>query len=166
MKRTLAGAALFLFLAQPAHAITVWQGDMFVTSISETVAGKCAAVNLQVGDFARGIFRPKGLPTNGTSDLLSLVFGRSAIQLAPTTPAGGSLNAATKATVRVIYGSAGYLQFTGNDLSPTTTVNPPTLTTSTPTVAITIKIANIFSSAVATPSGCTPTFTGTLAKRP
>lgn len=163
MKRALMAGAVLASFATPASAATVvWQGDMFVTAVNNPTA--CSTVNVSVGDFARGIFRPKNVATNGTTDLLSFVHSRSAFQIVASTPAGGSLNGATAATARYIFGSAGFTQLTGNAV--TATVTPPTLTTTTPTVAITITINNVFTGNVASPSGCNATYKGTLAKRP
>src|SRR3954449_4039286 len=110
MKRAFITAALFAGLVLPASAATTWQGDMFITAISESSPGmSCTAVGLGVGDFARAVFRPKNVPGNGTSDFLAWHFARNAGQLAPT---GGVLNGATTAAIRIIFGSAGFQQFT------------------------------------------------------
>jgi hypothetical protein len=166
MKRTFVTAALVAWLVVPAGAATTtWQGDMFITAISETSPGvSCKAVGLGVGDFARGVFRPKSVAGNGTSDLLAWHFARNAGQLAPTTPAGGALNGATAATIRIIFGSAGFQQFTGAAISGVV-VSPAAPTAATAAVTIQITINNAYSSAPATPSGCNITFKGTLGRR-
>jgi hypothetical protein len=156
----LCGAFTLVCVASSAQAaFKVWQGDLFITAVNNQAA--CAAVNMNVGDFARGVFRPKSVAGNGRSDLLAWYFGRSAGQIAPAS----ALNAATSATVRIIYGSAGFLQFNNAVLSGVT-VNPAAPTTSTPTVTITVTAHDVYSSSTTTPSGCDITFTGTLAKRP
>jgi hypothetical protein len=163
MKRVLASFALLALFASPAAALTLWQGDMFVTAISETNPGtSCKKVNVAVGDFFRSVFRPKGLTDNGNNDLLSFVGSDSAVQLVPTTPAGGTLNGATAGAVRTIYGSAGFRQFTNVAFSGTT-VTPAAPLADTPTVAIEITIKNVFSLSPATPSGCDATYAGSLA---
>jgi hypothetical protein len=165
MKRLLAEVAVLGCLVSPAYAAgpTTWQGDLFITAVNN--AAKCSAVNMNVGDFARGVFRPKSVSGNGPSDLLAWYFSRSAGQVVPTSPGGGTLDGATAATVRIIYGSAGFNQFTGVTLTGVD-VNPPAPTGATATVAIEITIANVYSSSPSTPSGCNITLKGTLAKKP
>ena len=78
MKRVLASAALLALSASPAAALTLWQGDMFVTAVSETNPGtSCKKVDVAIGDFLRAVFRPKHLEGNGNSDLLSFVGSHS-----------------------------------------------------------------------------------------
>ncbi len=164
MKRLLIGAAALVCAASPASAaVIVWQGDMFITAVNDATA--CAAVNMKVGDFARSIYRPKGVGTNGNSDLISFVFGRSAIQVVPTSPAGGLLNGATAGTTRTIGGNAGFLQLTGVALGGAT-VSPSPLTAGDPTVAISVTVNNMFSNSPSSLSGCHVTFSGNLGKRP
>jgi hypothetical protein len=114
-----------------------------------------------VGDFSRGVFRPKGLGSNGSNDLLAWHFGRSAGQIAVT----GALNGATTSTIRIIYASGGFNQFTNAALTGAT-VTPSTATINTPTIAISLTIPNAYSSpSPAAPSGCNITIKGTVAKR-
>ena len=163
MKRVLASAALLALSASPAAALTLWQGDMFVTAVSETNPGtSCKKVDVAIGDFFRAVFRPKHLEGNGNSDLLSFVGSHSAVQLFPTTPAGGTLNGATAGTTRIIYGSAGFHKFTDVEFSGTT-VTPAEPLADTPTVAIEITIKDVFSTNAARPSGCNATYAGSLA---
>jgi hypothetical protein len=163
MKRALASAALLALFASPAAALTLWQGDVFVTAISETNPGtSCKKVNVAIGDFFRSVFRPKGLTDNGNDDLLSFIGSDSAIQLVPTTPAGGTLNGATAGTARTIYGSAVFRQVTNVAFSRTT-VTPAAPLADTPTVRIEITIKDVFSENAVTPSGCDATYTGSLA---
>lgn len=163
MKRAIASAALLALFASPAAALTLWQGDMFVTAISESNPGtSCKNVDVAVGDFVRAVFRPKGLQDNGNTDLLALIGADSAVQLIPTTPAGGTLNRATAGTVRTISGSARYGQLPNVEFSGVT-VTPAAPVVDTPSVEIEITIKNIFSIKPATPSGCTATYAGSLA---
>ena len=165
MKRVLASAALLALSASPAAALTLWQGDMFVTAVSETNPGtSCKKVDVAVGDFFRAVFRPKHLAGNGKNDLLSFVGAQNAVQLFPTTPAGGTLNGATAGTTRIIYGSAGFHKFTDVEFSGTT-VTPAEPLADTPTVAIEITIKDVFSTNAARPSGCNATYAGSLAAR-
>ena len=163
MKRVLASAASLALFASPAAALTLWQGDIFVTAISETTPGtSCKKVNVAVGDFFRAVFRPKHLGGNGNSDLLSFVGSQSAVQLFPATPAGGTLNGATAGTTRIIYGSAGFHKFDNVELSGTT-IKPAEPLADTPTVRIEITIEDVFSTNAARPSGCNATYAGSLA---
>jgi hypothetical protein len=166
MKYTLIAAVLLTGIALPASAATTtWQGDLFIIAISETQPNvSCKAIGLGVGDFARGVFRPKSVAGNGNSDLLAWHFARNAGQLAPTTPAGGVLNGATAANIRIIYGSAGFLEFKNTAISGVS-VSPAAPLASTATVTIQITINNAYSSALNAPSGCNITFKGTLGKR-
>ena len=160
MRRFLLSAAALICLASPASsAITAWQGDLFVTAAVGGAA--CTAVNMNVGNFARGVFRPKG-GDNGNSDLLSWHFAGSSGQVVPTSPAGGSLNGATAAIVRIIYGSAGFNQFNNWPLSG---VAVSAVNGNNP-ITVQITITDIYSKNAATPSNCDVTFKGTLAKKP
>ena len=159
----LAGAALLTIAASPAAAITVWQGDLFITSAVSGTAGACAAVNMSVGNFARGVFRPKGLGDNGTSDLLSWHFSASSGQIA--TPANVALDGATSATVRIIYGSAGFNQFSNWTISGAS-VTPAAPLAGTATVVVQVTVQDIYSKRPTQPSNCDVTFRGTLAKKP
>lgn len=161
MKRFLLSAAALICLASPASAITVWQGDLFVTA---TVGGAaCTAVNMNVGNFARGVFRPKGLGDNGTSDLLSWHFSASSGQIA--TAPNVALDGATSATVRIIYGSAGFNQFNNWAISGAD-VTPPAPGAGTATVTVQVTVQDIYSKKPTQLSGCDVTFRGTLAKKP
>ena len=163
MKRVLASAALLAWFASPAAALTLWQGDMFVTAIRETTPGtSCKKVDVAVGDFSRAVFRPKHLAGNGENDLLSFVGAKNAVQLFPTTPAGGTLNGATAGTTRIIYGSAGFHKFTDVEFSGTT-VTPAEPLADTPSVRIEITIKDVFSTNAARPSDCNATYAGSLA---
>jgi|SoiMethySBSTD1v2_1073268.scaffolds.fasta_scaffold463779_2 hypothetical protein len=160
MKQALVGmAVLGCVAATPANAAFIlWQGDLFIIS-ANTAA--CTAVNMQQGDFARFVFRPKNVPgsTNGTSDLLSFSFSRSSGQIAPN---GGNLDTATLATLRTIGGSAGFSQIPNSGINAV--VVPAAPAAAAPSVSITITINNIFSGS--SPSGCNPTFKGVLSRRP
>lgn len=160
MKRLLAGAALLACVGSPAYAATFysWQGDLFVTAINSTA--NCNAVGMHVGDFARGVFRPKGLGSNGTIDVMSWHFSRSSGQIAPSP--GPALNGATKATVRTIFGSGGFNQIANVPI--TATVAPASPAISTPIVTLTVTITDIYTGF--TQSNCDITFKGKLAKRP
>jgi hypothetical protein len=155
----LAGAALLTIAASPAHAVTYsWQGDLFVTAVND--ANACGAVGLRVGDFARGVFRPKGLGTNGANDMLAWYFGRSAGHL----QASGSLHGATAATVHIIYGSGGLKKVVGAVLSGAT-VSPNPVALNTQAVRITFTMVDAYPPQTGV-SNCDATFQGTLAKRP
>jgi hypothetical protein len=119
---------------------------------------------MHVGDYMRAVFRPKGLPGNGATDLLAWFFPRSAGQIVPTTPSGGTLNGATAATIQIIYGSAGFNRFTGAVLSGVT-VNPAAPTSSSPSVFIQATIQDAYSSKPTIPSNCDITIKGNLGKR-
>jgi hypothetical protein len=164
MKRTLIAAALFAGLITHAGAAPpTWQGDMFITAVNSLA--NCNAVNLVVGDFARTILRPRNLTgESGPIDLIAFHFNRSAVQLVPTTPAGGVLNGATAATIRIIYGSSGFNQFTGNAI--TASLSPYPVLLATPDVSVTMTIANAYSKGPPSPpSNCNITVRGVLGKR-
>jgi hypothetical protein len=161
MKRTLLAAMTLACIASPASAITVWQGDLFITAAVGGAA--CTAVNMNVGNYARGVFRPRGVSDNGTSDMLSWHFSASSGQvfMAPNVP----LDGATSATVRIIYGSAGFNQFNNWTLSGVD-VTPAAPTAATKTVAVQVTIQDIYSKKPNQPSNCDVTFQGTLARKP
>jgi len=136
-----------------------WQGDLFITAASPAAA--CNAVRMRVGDFARGVFRPRNLGDNGPNDLLAWHFGKSAGQIAASGPLNGET---TAAFTRYIYGSGGFGQLSNMPLSGVT-VAPSAPVIGTPTIAITMTIPNVYSSPPpAAPSGCNIQFKGTLAK--
>jgi hypothetical protein len=167
MKRSIFGALIVGCIASPVHAASItWQGDVFITAVNDAQA--CAAQFLNVGTFGRAVFRPRNLGTNGATDTLSIVFARNAFHVTPTTtPVAGSLHQATQARVRYINGyingAAGFIDATGVVLSGVT-VNPNSgYTANTPTFKINLTLQDIYPQPG--PSGCTPTFQGTLAKR-
>ena len=152
MKRTLIGAALLISAVSPALAVDavvdVWQGDLFVTATSNDpnlTGSSCTQVNTKVGDFGRSVFRPAGNANNSntnTVDLLSIVYGRSALHVAPS---AGTLDAAATAGVRYIYGSAGTEGL--SNITIDATVLPAAAAETDATVKITITINKFFGSA-------------------
>jgi hypothetical protein len=163
MKRTIFGALIVGCMASPVHAASItWQGDVFITAVNNAEA--CAAQFLHVGTFGRAVFRPRNIGTNGATDTLSIVFPRNAFHVAPTTtPAAGSLHQATQARVRYINGAAGFIDAPGVVLSGVTVTPNSGYTANTPTFKINLTLQDIYPQPG--PSGCTPTFQGTLAKR-
>jgi hypothetical protein len=159
MKRVLVCTVLLAcFASQAMAAQTVWQGDLFITEVNNVTL--CNAVNMKVGEFARFVLRPKSAPDNGTTDLLSWTFPRAAGQLVPS---GGSLDAATVATVRSISGSAGFSQ---RNSAINATLSPAAPVAQS-IVTISIVINNFLSNQAPSPaSGCHVTFEGALIKRP
>ena len=137
------------------------QGDLFITAVNNATA--CNTVNMNIGDFARFVLRPKSVAGNGASELLTWHFSRSSGQLAPT-PAGTTLDAGTLATLRTIGGSAGFTQITNTSPFAASVVPAPTLATAS--LAVEVTINNIYSSSAAALSGCNPTFKGVLGKKP
>lgn len=163
MKRAFTVASLLAGLVVPAVAAPpTWQGDMFVTAVSNVA--NCNAVNTAVGDFYRTILRPKGLAVDsGTTDLIAFHSNRSSIWLKPTAPTTTTLNGATAAAVNVIYGSAGFNAFTGVPITASLSPYPVALATASVTVNMTIN--NVYSKNAATPSNCNITIRGVLGKR-
>jgi len=144
--------------ATPAAAFSLFQGDLFIIAVNNATA--CNTVNMQVSDFARFVYRPKSIAGNGTADFLSFNFSRSSGQLAPNPPA--TLDSGTVATLRTIGGSAGFSQIVNSGFNAV--VSPPAPAAATQFVNVTVTINNIFSGS--TLSGCSPTFRGTLTRRP
>jgi hypothetical protein len=163
MKRALIAAALFAgLMTSAAAAPPTWQGDMFVTAVSN--AANCTAVNVAVGDFYRTVLRPKSLTADsGPADLIAFHSNRSAVQVVPSSPTSTTLNGATAATTRVIYGSAGFNQFTAVPI--TASLSPYPVALATASVTITMTMNNVFSKNSATPSNCNITIRGVLGKR-
>ena len=159
MNRALVCTVLLACFASPAMAAqTVWQGDLFITEVNNV--SLCNAVHMKVGEFARFVLRPKSAAGNGTTDLLSWTFPRAAGQLVPS---GGSLDAATLATVRSISGSAGFSQ---RNSAIDAILSPPAPVAQS-IVTISIVINNFLSNQAPSPaSGCNVTFEGALIKRP
>lgn len=165
MKRALAAAGLLAAFSSPAAAATIlWQGDLFVTAVNNVTA--CSAVNIQVGDFARFSYRPKQVPTstNGNFDQLAWHFARASGQL--VVPSTTNLHGATIAVkLRTIVDSAAFSQIENSPIDAT--VNPTgQITPDHTTLLVTAKINNINSRQPNNLSGCHPTFSGALTKRP
>jgi hypothetical protein len=162
MKRALIAAASLAYFASPASAAPpTWQGDTFITAVNS--AANCKAVGLAVGDFARTILRPRNLTSeSGASDLIALHMNRSAVQVVPS-GSGGVLNGATAATIRIIYGSSGFNQFTGVPI--TASLSPYPVLSGTASVTVSMAITDAFSKSAATPSNCDITLNGVLGKR-
>jgi hypothetical protein len=160
-----AGAALLTIAVSPAHAVTYsWQGDLFVTAIAEDAAGNCATVNQRVGNFGRGIYRPRALGDNGSRDQLTLHYPNAAFHVLVTNMQ--KLNGATAGTLSTMFGSGGFNSVTNSTISNSTT-NPVNPAIGTPTVIITTTIHNVFSGGnPVVLSGCHITLSGTLAKKP
>lgn len=163
MKGKLLAAAILLATASPLHAQTVsWQGDLFITSVNSAEA--CATVGMSVGTFGRAVFRPKGLGTNGDVDALAVHFSRATFQLNPSAPAGGSLNGATAATVRYIYGSGGFRETANVNITGSTASPASGYDENTANFRIKLVVRNIFPPQSG-PSNCTATFQGSVARR-
>jgi hypothetical protein len=164
MKRVLVASALLAAVSTPAAAATIiWQGDLFITAVNNATA--CAAVNLKVGDFARFSYRPKNVAgsTNGTFDQLGWQFARAAGHL--TVPSSTNLDQATQAVaVRSINEDANFAQI----MTPIDGMVDPAgqITPDDTTVLVTLTINNIHSRSPGSLSGCHPTFSGALTKRP
>jgi len=162
----LAGAALLTIAASPAHAVThTWQGDLFVTAITETNPGtSCATVNQRVGNFDRGIYRPRALGDNGGRDQFALHYPNASFHVLVTTAT--KLHGATAGTLYTMFGSGGFNTVSNSTISNSTT-NPVNPLIGTQTIAIQTTIHNVFSGGnPVVPSGCHITLTGTLAKKP
>ncbi len=155
MKRTFAAAALSLATVASANAATkpptVWQGDLFISSL----AGSCPSGKFNVGDTVQAIYAPGGLPGNITVDQLAVFSIKlGATQFQPTV--GATLNGATSGTGWWIDtgGSAGQAV----DFRGSIAISPPNVSSTTQTVGISM-----------TPqfgADCTVTFQGVLALRP
>jgi hypothetical protein len=165
MKRTFLCATFLAAISSPAFAAPpTWQGDMFVTAITEVTPNvSCKNVNVAVGDFYRTIFRPRNLTAeSGPSDLIAFHGNRSTIWLKPTTSAvAGQLNGATQAAINIVYGSAGFQAFTNRPITASVTA----VAAATPSVTIQMTIQNVFSKDSVTPSGCNATVRGVLGRR-
>lgn len=160
MKYTLTGAAMLVSLASPAFAQTAWQGDLFITQVSNPA--KCAAVGIQEGGFARAVLRA-GF-AGGSSDALALYFPNATVLINPTGPINGKLDGATKATQHTLTDVASLTALINGNISGVN-ITPPAPQPGDADVGVTFALPSIFTRG-GTPSGCTPTFKGTLAKRP
>lgn len=137
---------------------------MFIIAVSSVA--NCNAVNAMKGEFYRTILRPKGLAADsGPADLIAFHQNRNAVQLVPSAPSTTTLNGATAATVRIIFGSSGFGQFAAVPITASLTPYPVTL--ADPSVDITMTINNVYSKPgpPVVPSGCNITIRGILGKR-
>jgi hypothetical protein len=151
VKRLVLAATVLAATASSAFAIEVWQGDLFITALSDT----CTANSFSVDDFFRAVLRPAGVEDNGTDTALLLVGTRSAQRAVIADGAltgNGDYNG-------VFFGSQGNArswtsQFSGAKLKPlpSTKAKP---------VTITVDLATF-----AGLTGCDLTLQGTLGVRP
>ncbi|MGO9485130.1 MAG: hypothetical protein ACLPX9_11185 [Rhodomicrobium sp.] len=162
MKRIFAAAVLSLATAASASAAakapTIWQGDLFVASVTSA----CSGINL--GYFGQAIYAPAGLPGNSTTDQLVIFtpangadprFG--AMQFAPLN--GGTLNGATSVAIWSIDNQAGVHQKQGT-LSTPMAISPSNISANTQTVTVSVTNFDVGN------SGCAVNFQGALALRP
>ena len=135
---------------QPA----VWQGDLFITTITSTCTTEDVTA---VGDFYRSVYRPNIAPPpdSQADEALSLIGERNAIILEAT---GKTLRGKAKASELVIFSHAEAGQ------APTTvdlTITPAKIRSSTLSVEIKGTINNFFND-----TGCNVTVVGALGLRP
>jgi hypothetical protein len=159
MKRIMTMAALLTCLASPALAQNVWQGDLFATHINNQA--KCAAVNIQQGDFVRAVFRP-GFAAGG-KDALALYYPNAAILIDPTAPLNGKMDGANRAIIRTMSNVATMTTMQDAGLSGVN-ISPSSPKADDKAVEVTITVQHIFTRT--TLSGCVATYDGTLSKRP
>ena len=139
-------------VGQAATTQTVWQGESFLTSVSDT----CTASNIAVGDYYRVVYRPK---LNGTdpAEGLSFVGGRSAVLA--TSAAGsamfqgsGTYKSTGVSSRATSFSSTGHFQLS---------ISPAPILSGTEVVTISGTLTNFFAI-----TGCTIGFSSALVQRP
>jgi hypothetical protein len=144
--------------ASKAQTPTVWQGDLFLT----TVTPQCTPDGINVDNFYVSVYRPNIAPPppNQADEALTLVSPRSAFLL-ETTATGKTLRGKVSANGIAISSRA---TVSSNPSGPTTvalTITPAKITASTPVVQIKGTINNLFNIA-----GCNVSVVGALGLRP
>jgi hypothetical protein len=153
MKRLLIAIMLaggFANAATAAPGEIVWQGDIFVKTVTAGCQGSWA-----VGNFSRAVFKPANLGTNGADTKLSLIGTRNGQRY--FWPGAKFGNGAIGGTG--IGTTANVFTWTSNFSKATT--QPATPTATTQTVVLKATITNFFNN-----PGCTVTVIGSLGLRP
>ena len=153
MKRIILAAALMAAtMTTGARAETVWIGNVFVDSVT----GPCTST-FGVGDFYRGVFRPRGAPLgNGVDSYLSLVGTRAGIvmRVPADTFKAGEIYQQVSVSTNVAIGN------TPNGSVAAWAQTPPTPAANSPTVRISGTVMNFFRIA-----GCEVGLRGNLIRR-
>lgn len=141
MKR-FAAAALASCAAMSAHAETLWVGNAFVTAATQPTCGTAA----NVGDYARVIFRPAGVPLgNGGNSYLAYLGQRSNFTI---TAVGNSFQSGINYAGQYV---SSYINFGANAGGITAwALTPAAISASQQNYALTGTFANFFGVA-----GCT-----------
>ncbi len=166
MKRTLAAAALSLAMAASASAATatrpaIWQGDMFIASVS-TSASASGPCTVNLGYLGQAIYAPANVGSNGATDQLAIFEPKNGPkggghQVQPTPPAT-TLNGATSFDWLHIDFQAGATP-TAGVTGQSFTITPSPISATTQTVNISISMPNYN-------PNCDVTLQGALALRP
>jgi hypothetical protein len=133
---------------------SVWQGDLFFTSVTTT----CTELGVaSIGDFDRTIYRPNIAPppTGQADEALALITSRSAFFLAAT---GKTLRGKAKANTADI---ASHATFGGASTTVDLKITPAKIKSDTPVVQISGTINNYFDV-----KGCNIGVVGALGLRP
>ena len=124
MKRTLLAAAVLGLAATGANAqvVNVWQGNLFVESITEVAPGNCSfsGGSTLVGDNYRIQYKPSGMPGNLTGDVMTFTSSRAAFAIRTAT--GRILGSGSSFQTGISGGSVNVFGFGGN-ISPPNTPN-------------------------------------------
>lgn len=153
MKRFLIATAAVTAIAttSPALATQVWQGDLFLTKITNA----CKDSGFALDDFFRSVYRPAGVEDNGANSFLSLTGSRNMQRFVV---AGGALSGNGNYSGTFLTSSAGILTWT-NTFSSAKVKPAPTLTT--PSITVSVKITRFGDI-----DGCNVTLEGALGLRP
>ena len=139
--------------ASGAQQPAVWQGDLFVTTVTSVCTSKDVT---SVGDFYRSVYRPNIAPPpdSQADEALSLIGSRNAVILEAT---GKTLRGKATANTLAIFSHA---EVTSSTTTVDLTITPTKITPSTPSVEINGTIKNFYNN-----TGCNITVVGALGLR-
>lgn len=152
MKRATIAALLLPLLGHGANALTVWQGQAILTSVTTG-----CSPTWEVGDALRSVYRPRGIDDNGTEDRISFNSGRSLYLVrVPNADFSGSGSYTISGWTSRNVGLSGTAGFSAASRTPATSPLP----IDTGTLVIRGTINDFFST-----DGCTVSFVGNYSKR-
>lgn len=147
--------ALALGATAPAQAASqVWQGTLFITSVT----GACAAANTSTGDYYTVVYRPIISGSQNGPEGLSFISSRSG-QYWSTLSSTASFQSAAQANI-LSFGSHATQSYAASGGGYSLIILPDVVTLQTPTVTMTGQLSNFWNV-----SGCNVTVSAALTQR-
>ena len=150
-----AATALALSATAPAHAASqVWQGTLFITSVTDA----CSAANTSVGDYYTVVYRPIISGSQSGPEGLSFIGSRSG-QYWSTLSSTASFQSPALANI-LSFGSHATRSYATSAGGYSLIILPNVVTLQTPTVTMTGQLSNFWNV-----SGCNVTVSAALTER-